>query len=206
MDKFLIRYISLLLTVITLIVNTGCDEKVQHSDQYDRDSVMIKFKQFIKKFKPLTFPYVANTDCFQPDSNLSVLLDMDNDSIFINYVGPGASIGMLPDTSQYFEILYCTAASCYIVNLAVYTKEGKLISSLPISEGCGAGEGYECEETLKMESPQNITVVRKKEQYSPDSLGNKIPGTDENTIYISKYWIDKNGIIKVKKEQKSEKK
>jgi hypothetical protein len=122
---------------------------------------------------------------------------MDTDSIFIGYIGPGVTVGMLPDTSEFYAIIYCTAAACYMPVLAVYSKNGTLIDKKEISKGCGAGAGYICSEVLKIKSLNDITVVYTQESFDVDNFGNEVKGTNKKEIDTYKYSIEKEGTISV---------
>lgn len=155
------------------------------------------FKKFITKFKILSLPFMASTGCYEPDSTTSVPLDMDTDSVFINYVGPAVTIGMLPDTARFYVVIYCTAAACYMPVLAVYTKNGLLIDKKEISMGCGAGVGYKCSEVLQIKSLNDISVVYTQEFFKVDSSGNMVKGTNKKKTDNYIYSIGKEGSIHV---------
>ena len=156
-----------------------------------------RFKKYISKFKTLQLPFIANTSCYSPDSSLSVPLNMDNDSSFIGFVGPASTIGMLPDTSKYYVVIYCTAAACYLPTLAVYSKNGKRLDSKPISKGCGADVGYACSEILEVKSTNEIVVTLTEENFKIDNLGNEILGTRKKVLKINRYTVNTKGKIKI---------
>jgi hypothetical protein len=157
----------------------------------------IKFKRFISKFKLLSLPFKANTGCYEPDSALCVPLDMDNDSIYIGYTGPGLAVGIIPDTSNFYAVIYCTASACYMPVLAVYSKNGSLINKREISKGCGIGVGYSCSEILEITSLKEIVVVYTKENFKIDNFGNKIKKSSKKTSDTYKYSVDESGFISV---------
>ncbi len=70
-------------------------------------------------------------------------LDRDNDSTFFGEydISAGISIGMLPDTANYYALVIGVAASTWMPILQVYTKTEKLISSATISNSCGGDCG-----------------------------------------------------------------
>jgi hypothetical protein len=170
----------------------------ENSNSRSNDTITLrKFSGFISKFKLLSYPFTANTTCYNQDTVLSVSLDTDNDSLFTRYAGPGITVGMLPDTSKFYAVIYCTAAACYIPTLAVYSKNGKLLSKKEISKGCGAGMGYVCSETLTIKSVKDIICSNVEELFNCDSSGKEILGTRKKTIDTSKYSIGENGMITV---------
>ena len=105
------------------------------------------------------------------------------------------SIGMLPDTSQYYVLVYAGVASCYIPMLDVYSKEGRLISKEQISNGCGGDCGYKCEDVLVITSINDIEETFTEESYTCDSLGKETPGTWEKTVDVNKFSVNKLGKI-----------
>ena len=156
----------------------------------------IQFKNFISKFKIISYPFSANTECFEPDYSYSVPLVMENDSIFIEYSGPAISVGLLPDTLDYYAVIYCTAAACYLPILSVYSKSGKLLSKERISNGCGSDIGYECSESFTVYSLEKIVNTYIQQSYSYNESGDEIKGTRKKTIDTITFSIDANGIIK----------
>jgi len=96
----LVLYLLFILCLISLNIDANKNNiriiQPKNSETIDR------FKEFVSKFKLLSLPFIANTSCYEPDSTISIHLDMDTDSVFIGYVGPSATIGMLPDTSTFY--------------------------------------------------------------------------------------------------------
>ena len=138
-----------------------------------------------------------STGCYEPDSTTSVSLDIETDSVYIKYVGPAITIGMLPDTARFYVVIYCTAAACYMPVLAVYTKNGLLIDKKEISMGCGAGVGYTCSEVLCINSLNDISVVYTQEFFEVDSFGNMVIGTNKKKRDNYIYSIGDEGSIDV---------
>ena len=167
------------------------------SSQFGNIDTLAKFGIFISKFKLMSYPLTASTTCYEPDSSTSLPLDMDNDSMFINYVGPAATVGLLPDTSDFYAVIYCTAAECYLPQLAVFSKRGKLLSSQAISFGCGSDVGYFCTEVLTVNSLRDITLVHNEIQYEVDKRGRVTKHIQTKTNNVYKYSITKNGLITV---------
>ena len=187
----------LLIFLCSSCLNNNVKKSNSHLLQPKSSENLIEFKKFISKFKILPLPFIANTGCYEPDSSLSVPLDMNTDSIFIGYIGPSLTVGMLPDTSNFYAIIYCTAAACYMPVLSVYSKNGTLIDKKELSKGCGAGAGYICSEELIIKSLNDITVVYAQEYYDVDNFGNEVKGTNKKEIDTYKYSIEKQGTIRV---------
>lgn len=172
-----------------LYVNHKNDIIVSKSNLVD---TLKQFRKFLSKFKMLSYPFNANTSCYDPDTSISQALDMDNDSIFLDFCGPAMSIGILPDTLCFYTLLWCSAGNCYLPTLTTYTKNGKIISSSFVANGCGSGEGYYCSDTLIVCSLHNIMTVFTEEY---DSAGLR-----KKNVTTKNFSVGKNGVISVIKD------
>lgn len=148
---------------------------------------------------------MTSTSCYEPDSSISRKLDDGYDSLFIKYFGGNITVGMFPDTSNFIALIYCAAAECYMPILTVYSKDGKVLSEEQISTGCGMGCGYVCSDTLVINSMTDIKLTNIVESYTCDSLGNETKGTWKRTIDITKFSINKFGLIEKIISHKSQK-
>lgn len=191
------RHLIVYILVLVLLSSCGQDSSnkliASQSKQTNSDT-LTHFKHFLDKFKMLSLPFIANTSCYEPDKNLSVKFDLDNNSLFVK--SPGVSVGMFSDTTSYYALIYCGEAACYMPILAVFSKEGKQLSEEEISHGCGSDCGYSCLDSLIINSMSDMTLMYIKESYTCDSVGKETPGTWEKTVDISKYSINKLGKIK----------
>jgi hypothetical protein len=190
--------ITIILVVLSL---TSCQQNrrsIPHEDPSNK-----AFKTFIQRFKTLQIPLALNSSCFEPDSSISVKLDMDNDSIFIDYKGPAVTIGLFPDTINFYAVIYCTAAACYMPTLAVFSKNGERLSIEQISHGCGTDLGYKCIDSLLIYSMTNIKSKLIEDRYSIDNTGNPIMNTLTRSITIDEFSINKKGLIEKKTNKNS---
>ena len=172
------------------------------SCQYNKKPITVEhssnlksFKTFIQRFKMLPIPLDLNTSCYAPDSTNSVNLDMENDSVFIDYVGPAVTVGLFPDTTNFYAVIYCTAAECYLPTLAVFTKDGKRLSIEQISHGCGTDQGYRCTDSLIINSMTDIKSKLIEDNYKVDKDGKSISNTLSRFITIDEFAITKTGLI-----------
>jgi hypothetical protein len=183
---------------LTIIIFGSClqqsSNNINNQTKRDNSDTLIKFRQFLKKFKPLALPFYASTGCYEPDSINSIKLDMDNDSLFVGNI-MGVSVGIFPDTTVFNALIYCGAAECYMPILAVYSKSGRKLSEEPIVNGCGSGPGYMCSDSLVIRSMIDITQIFKEETVEIDSVGNEMERTRKKTIRISKFNLDNTGKI-----------
>jgi hypothetical protein len=120
---------------------------------------------------------------------------MDNDSTFIGFVGPCITIGILPDTSSFFKVLFGIGATCYIPNIAIYKKDGTKVSEEQLAFGCGAGPGYECYDSILINTNDEITHKRLEYSFQPDKDFQDIKESASKEVIITKYKITKQGHI-----------
>jgi hypothetical protein len=195
--------------VVTLIISCGHpfinkQEKIK-LESYNSDTLIL-LKKFKNKFKILTLPFCANTSCYEPDSASSLRLYPPDDSLFAKYSEVAVTIGLLPDTTNFYAFIFCRAAECYLPILLVISKDGKRLNEEPISNGCGADCGYKCSDSLVIKSMSDIVLTNITESYECDSLGNETPGTWEKKVDVSMFSIDKYGKIKKTNSHTSERK
>jgi hypothetical protein len=182
-----------ILTIIILtIILHGCNisRKQAANPNIDRQ----KFNTFINRFKVLDLPYSFDQLC-TIDSTLNVKLDMDNDSSFIGFVGPCITIGILPDTSNFFKVLYGIGATCYIPNIAIFNKNGTKVSEDQLAFGCGAGPGYECYDSVLIKTNDEIIHKRLEYIFQPDKDFQDVKDSASKEVNITKYKITKQGHI-----------
>lgn len=164
--------------------------------QFEDSNRTDRFKKFISKFKLLSHPVVLNTGCYEANDSLNSRLDMSNDSIFLDYVGPAVTVGILSDTTRFYAVIYCIAAACYLPQLTVYTKEGRIISTRSISSGCGSDLGYSCSEFLEIESIHKIILKRREERYKYNDSTAIVPGSLKVSIHNYIFSITRSGYIR----------
>ena len=188
---------NLIIYLLVILLLASCRQN-RKTNATDYPSNFKAFKTFIQKFNILQIPIAYNTSCYDPDSASSVKLDMDNDSIFIDYLGPAVTIGLLPDTTNFYAVIYCTAAACYMPTLAVFTKKGERLSIEQISHGCGTDQGYRCFDSLFIHSMTDIKSKMIEDKYQIDSVGNPILNTITRSITIDEFSINGKGLIEKK--------
>ena len=202
MRKFIFYF---LVAIIFISCGQSNTDNIFSQSKHDNSDTLIKFRRFIKKFKPLQLPLTASTSCYNPDTTYCFNLDMDNDSLFVGNI-MGMSIGIFPDTTLFYALVYCGAAECYMPMLAVYSKDGKRISNESIANGCGCGLGYICSDSLVIKSMTDITQFFNEEVVEIDSTGKEIESTRKKTIDINKFDIDNTGKINKRTTHKTFKK
>jgi len=124
---------------------------------------------------------------------------MDNDSTFIDFVGPCITIGLMPDTSKYFKVIYGIGATCYVPNIAIYKKDGTIISKEQLAFGCGVGPGYQCYDSVYISSKNEIIHKKIEHSFQPDIEFLDSKKLALKKVSTEKYRITKSGrIIKTK--------
>jgi hypothetical protein len=180
------------LILILLFLIQSCGIIKQDSNAYNPDQQ--KFRIFIHRFKVINLPYSFDQLC-TIDSTINVDLDMDNDSIFIGFVGPCITIGLLPDTSKYFKVIYGIGATCYVPNIAIYKKDGTKISQEQLAFGCGVGPGYQCYDSVYISSKNEIIHLKIEHSYQPDIEFLNSKSLALKKVTTEKYRITKSGRI-----------
>jgi hypothetical protein len=181
-----------LVLILTLTLTISCTDSKRTTNKSNIDQK--KFRTFIHRFKALDLPYSFDKLCIL-DSNINVDLEMDNDSSFIGFVGPCITIGLLPDTSKFYTVLYGIGATCYLPMLAVYKKDGTNISHEQLADGCGVGPGYECFDSIFVIT--NNLISHKKIEYTyNDTLSFREAKASANkTVLTHSFFITQNGQI-----------
>jgi hypothetical protein len=150
------------------------------------------------KFKVLNDAFELNSPCIFPEEDVvdAKRIDTENDfSFFKLKESMPVSIGMLPDTSNYYLFIYGQAAACYTPYLVVFNKKGKLIDEQPIFYGGGAGCGYRWTSSLKLKSTNQVVSRYNEESFECDSLSNPTPGTWNKFEDVYTYRISSKGKI-----------
>lgn len=187
-----------ILALLLLTLSLSCS----NSDKKSASTRSDLFIQFLKKFKPVEFPYVFKfTDKIEVKyDNLQKLNSHSNDTLFVKdeYIDEVYCFGYLKDTSKFYSLIYLFPADNYYPVLITYSKKGEIISKESlIAVGCN----YDC--GLQSFSENSIinrdysiycadTVVW---EYFCDSIGNPISNTTETWIRYKRGKINKNGKI-----------
>lgn len=137
-------------------------------------------KQFIEKLNMLSSGYEYN---LVSENDRGYYETVSADSLFFSeYV---LVIGYLPDTSQYYSILYLSAGDDLYPSLKVLAKSGHQLDSQVISYGdCAAGgcEIDSCISTIKLMDRHTILSALTLITLPCDSHGKRIEGGERNQI------------------------
>jgi len=192
------RYLMILISTGLLI---GCGTSKWNKDLNKADYI----RNFISKVGFVKLPYSHNLNLDKEE--YKYLIDYkSNDTLFfkspINQI-----IGVLPDTLNYFGILYYAVGDDLYPCLITFNKNGEKIDDQKISNGLCAGCGCECD------SCSDITTVTKDLKISShlflkstdcDSIGNKIPSNTKCMLSIVDGFVNSAGKIKLNNEVKKE--
>ena len=170
------------------------------------------FRLFLKKFKIIELPFVYRNVDFKGNFDLDKMQSIDaksNDTLFVktDYSEGIKCFGILPDTSNFFSLIYFYPADSYYPQLITYDKKGKQIDQTPlIVNGCGSGCGLQyCSETGIINKDLSIfcadTLVW---EYFCDSLSEPIPNSDIIWINSKTGKLTNNGKLKMTDEKHEE--
>ena len=182
------KYIFFLVIVGLFSCSTGILKNKQTKD----------FRFTLNKFKVIDDSFEINSQCIFPEKDIKEAkrIDTENDcDFFKTKESMPVSIGMLPDTSNYYILIYGQAAACYIPQLAVFSKKGKLVDEHPIFYGGGAGCGYRWTSSVQLKSKNKLISKYYEERYECDSLSNPMAGTWNKYEDIYSYSISSKGKI-----------
>ncbi|MFH0893969.1 MAG: hypothetical protein V2A54_05995 [Bacteroidota bacterium] len=170
-----------------------------------KDTADVPFSEFLKKFKllqlPLTFRQNQTIEKGLPEYNENSI-----DTLFVkNYGKQSVYYGMLPDTSNYFGLIFILAG---VQNsppvLKTYDKSGKQISEAFLHCGnCIAGLDIEwCSSTGIIKNDLTIYSVDTIKTIKHDNSLKAINGTEEYYMIYRNCKINPNGKTTVPAEQK----
>ena len=164
------------------------------------------FKHTLSKFKMLDQNFKFDYICFSPEEDCKSCkrIDTKNDHpYFRQNEAMSSSIGILPDTSKFYMLLYCSAAACYVPSLAVFNKEGKLLDNKEINFDLGADCGFKNSNRVTLKSKNQLQSEYFEESYQCDSLGKPTPGTWVKFEEIYTYSVDSKGKVIEEKVRKT---
>ena len=184
------KLFKLLFWIILIIhfgIISGC--KSNSSSQKERDSIIIiekpntEFIAFLKKFKPLTLPVEIKT----LDINFEAFTKLNNkDNVFIKSQYPDEiyTYGILPDTSEYYKIIWLAPLEYQVPVLTTFTKTGKKISEEYLGvNGCGSDCCFKCKEYIRINKDFTIFSADSIKSCECDSSGPKENTTKKHIRY-----------------------
>lgn len=161
MSRFNIILVSIVTLLFVSCSNQPNDSKVSKSK--------LAFHKFLSKFEMLKLPLKITP------GRTSVRLYNKLDSTDRNFTGYKENetlyaLGMLPDTSGCFKVIWFQPADDYYPVLATFTKSGKKIKQEDIGVGgCGVDCCFECKETIVIQKDMGIYSVDSAKYTACDS-------------------------------------
>lgn len=187
-----------LIFLFLIFIIIACNQNENRLDNQQQDPDV---RKLISKLKPIKLPFIYE---FPSEVNYSKLYrpDEKNDSAFLpKFVHV---FGYLPDTSNFFGIVYLYPADKIIVILRTFNKKGKLIieKSLDVSTPrCGPACGIEsCYGQVTISKNMDLKFIENINYLECDSLDDEIPGTESVLTNIQEGKIMKNGKIVLEEE------
>jgi hypothetical protein len=202
--------LSLLLLTIGLVSCDNNDKKQNISDNSEITIAQsLPINDYIKKFVIVDLPfYFEGWNVNNIDNNkLSPIDKYSIDTLF--FKGENEDIiyryGLLADTTSYYSLIYFGQGEEKYPILVTYSKSGQLISNETlIVNGCGSDCGLTyCSSSALIRKDFSIYLAdTAKYEGICDSLGNYIPNSDSTFVNSKIGHVDKNGFIKLDKEQR----
>ena len=192
------RYLMILISIGLFI---DCGTPKGNRDLTKADCI----RNFVRKVGFVKLPYSHNLNLDKEE--YKYLIDYkSNDTLF--FKSPNNQIiGVLPDTLNYFGILYYSVGDDLYPCLVTFNKNGEKIDDQKISNGLCAGCGCECD------SCSDITTITKDLKINShfflkstdcDSIGNKILGTTKYYLSTVDGFIKTSGRIKLNEKVEKE--
>ena len=181
------KFSQLTISVLICFV-ISCSSPIKKPEQQNMQTIKeIAFRKFISHFKTIALPFTIST-AEDIQGKYYIIPQNSIDTAFETY--SFICYGMLPDTSDFFKLLFLAPADDYIPVLATYDKKGNRISNENIDVGHGgAWPCYTCTEMEIIKKDQTIFSIDSITECKLDSMNNPIPNTTR------KYVAYKNGKI-----------
>jgi len=160
------------------------------------------FKAFVEKVGYVNLPYSHDLDIDEEEYKYQIDVKSTDSLFFDNY--ENLIIGVLPDTSGFYAILYYIIGDDLYPALKTFDKNGEEIDKQIICYGNCAGCDYECDfcsEVTTITSDLKIKITSCIQITRCDDDENKIPETTICKIYTTTGQIKPDGTISLKKEE-----
>jgi len=153
----------------------------------------------MKKFKFLSLPLTIKTLDITADSSQK-LNSKDNVFIKSEYPDEIYAYGILPDTTDFYKIIWLQPAEIEVPVLTTFSKTGKKISEKYLGVGgCGSDCGFSCAEFITIGKDLTIFSRDSIKSSDCDTDGNLKPNTIKKYIRFEMGSVLKSGKIKMSK-------
>jgi hypothetical protein len=207
-----IRTMRILISIILLCSLTNCSKKNEFTDSETKtvDSVANEnkeFKEYLLTLDKVELPLTikgcdnAYADKRVLDKGKDVKASDDN-SYFKTYHHP---YGQIATNGNFSAIITFGLADCLIPELITFDSNGVQIDRKTIAIGyCGSDCGYSCKEFMKIDRSFVLYTSDTIKSFDCDSLGNKLPETEENYVIYRQGKLLPSGKIELSEELKKE--
>jgi hypothetical protein len=195
-----LTFVTLLATIVVL---TACNTT-------NTKPIKRPINDFIKKFKVVELPFYFNGKN-NDTSNMFLINKHTSDTLFYKTLDENKvyGCGLLPDTANYYTLLYFTQSETLYPILVTYSKDGEMISQTNLLvRGCGSDCGLSyCSSTASISKDLHIYAADTlKYEATCDKLGKFLPNSDSTFIYSKAGSISTTGTITMSEEKIERKK
>lgn len=166
------------------------------------------FRHYLKKFKPVELPFTYTDNYAGKSVDMDQLFSLDNksnDTLFLksDYLEEIKCLGMLPDTSEFFALIYLYPAEDYYPQIVTYDKKGTIIDEASLlAVGCGSDCGLSSCSQIAMIN-KNLSIFCADTliwEHMCDSLGQVIPNSSQIWINTKSGQISNKGKLMLEKK------
>ncbi len=181
------------LWIIVIIgILAGCGSSGNNKELSKADLM----KAFVEKVGYVELPYTHDLNL--DEENYQYLIDSKStDTLFFNSYDKQI-IGVLPNTSGFYAILYYSVGDDLYPSLKTFSKNGELIDSKEICYGLCAGcicECDSCSDITSISRDLRIAMSFYVKATECDSTGEQISGTTICKAYSTDGYIKPDGMI-----------
>ncbi len=191
---------KLLIIIITGLI-LGCTSSIKERVITKADFIRI----LAKKIGFINLPYSHNLNLDKEDYKYLIDSKSIDTLFFDNY--DNQIIGVIPDTSKFFAILYYGIGDDLYPSIRTFSKNGDKIDSKMICYGFCGGCGCECDSCSDVTTIGNdlkIKLTHYIKATECDSVGEKIPETTTCKIFTIDGYVQSNGMIILNKQKEED--
>jgi hypothetical protein len=186
---------SLSLTLLIVCALAACsptqDRKGRVSESEVADKAIYFKEVFIRKFKPIDLPLTLRP--LETGERPTTNPESADTLFFRNGVTYAICYGILPDTLNYYGVIWQGIADFDPPYLTTFTKQGDIIDEAELFVGqCGGADcGWTCSETIKIDEQYKIVSVDTVTTFDCDS----VKGNLKKSVFYKSGYVNDKGII-----------
>jgi hypothetical protein len=155
----------------------------------------------LKYFEPVQLPLVLRPTGNYPERKPRLTDSESADTLFYKQAFSIACYGLLPDTTDYYGIIWLAPADLNYPVITTYNKKGEIIDESGIQIGyCGSDCGYDCSETITIGQSLDIFSIDSIRVTDCDAQGHLIDSTLRRYVIYKTGQITKKGKIELAEE------